>query len=254
MADQIGQSDAALGAPPVYAGKGVDRIQVLRGSDALGEERQTSDPGLVTTERQVASDGRTNDVGALRSITSVRADRRAELRERYGGFYWGSDFIGFTVATFFTIVFLGIISAAAGDVGYQVGAPLPKIGHSVSATTQTIGIGAVVASLIGLSIAYIIGGYTAGRMARFDGAKNGIGVIVWTIIVGVILGAAGGMIGSKFNLASQIHLELSSSTFTTAGLVALGIALVVMMLGAILGGAMGERYHRNIDRDAGVTV
>jgi hypothetical protein len=176
------------------------------------------------------------------------------LRERYGGFYWGSDFIGFAVATFFTIVFLGIIAAAAGGVGYQIGAPLPKIGHPVSATTQTIGEGAAVASLIGLFIAYFIGGYTAGRMARFDGAKNGIGVIIWTIVVAVILGAAGGVLGSKFNVASQLHLKFNSSTFTSAGLVALAIALVVTLLGATLGGAMGERYHRTIDRDVGVGV
>jgi hypothetical protein len=251
---QIEQSDSAIGAQPGSAGNAGDRTQVLRSSDTMGEERQTSDPGLVTTERTVAADDTPSDAGAVRSISSVRADRRAELRERYGGFYWGSDFIGFAVATFFTIVFLGIIAAAAGGVGYQVGVPLPKIGHSVSATTQTIGEGAAVASLIGLFIAYFIGGYTAGRMARFDGAKNGIGVVIWTIIVAVILGAAGGILGNKFNVASQLHLHFNSSTFTTAGLVALAIAVVVMLLGAVLGGVMGERYHRNIDRDAGVTV
>lgn len=248
MADENLPSDAATGSQSVSEAIPNDR------SHSLGQESRQSDPGLVTTERQVASTGGLDTTGAVRSIASVRADRRAELRERYGGFYWGSDFIGFAVATFFTIVFLGIIGAAAGGVGYQVGVPLPKIGHSISTTTQNIGIGAAVASLIGLFIAYIIGGYTAGRMARFDGAKNGIGVVMWTIIVAVILGAAGGILGSKFNVAAQLHLKLNSTTFTTAGIVALVIALVVMVLGATLGGVMGERYHRAIDRDAGVTL
>jgi hypothetical protein len=248
MANRSQSSDPATGAQPVAEGERTNRAQTM------GMERQTGDPGLVTTERPVASGGGTSDATTVRSISTVRADRRAELRERYGGFYWGSDFIGFAVATFFTIVFLGIIGAAAGGVAYQVGAPLPKIGHSVAATTQNIGIGAAIASLVGLFIAYIIGGYTAGRMARFDGAKNGIGVVIWTIIVGAILGAAGGILGNKFNVASQLHLKFNASTFTTAGLVALAIALVVMLVGAILGGMMGERYHRSIDRDAGVTV
>jgi hypothetical protein len=248
MADNRQRTDAPIGSQPVSDDERVDRTSLERDTDTLGTERRTSDPGLVTTERQ------TGDGGAVRSISSVRTDRRAELRARYGGFYWGSDFIGFAVATFFTIVFLGIIAAVAGGVGYQVGAPLPKIGHSVSSTTQTIGIGAAIASLIGLFIAYIIGGYTAGRMARFDGVKNGIGVVIWTVIVGVILGVAGGILGNKFNVASQLHLNINSSTFTTAGIVALAVSLIVMLLGAMLGGLMGERYHRKIDRDAGVTV
>lgn len=248
MADNRQRTDASIGSKPVSESEGVDRTSLERDTDTLGVERRTSDPSLVTTERQTGGEG------TVRSISSVRTDRRAELRARYGGFYWGSDFIGFAVATFFTIVFLGIIAAIAGGVGYQVGAPLPKIGQSVSSTTQTIGIGAAIASLIGLFIAYIIGGYTAGRMARFDGVKNGIGVVIWTVIVGAILGVAGGILGNKFNVASQLHLTINSSTFTTAGIVALAVSLIVMLLGAMVGGLMGERYHRTIDRDAGVTV
>ena len=244
MANTVEQSSQSAGA------NDGDRTAVRSTPAALGEETSTHDPGLVTTERQTA--GTSGDTVTVRTISSVRSDRRAELRERYGGFYWGTDFIGFAVATFFTIVFLGIIGAAAGGVGYQVGAPLPKLGHAVSSTTQTIGISAAVASLVALFIAYIIGGYTAGRMARFDGAKNGIGVVLWTIIVAVLLGAAGTALGTRFNVASQLHLKLNSATWTTAGLLALAIALVVMVIGAVLGGVMGERYHRKIDRDAGV--
>jgi hypothetical protein len=229
-----------------------ERTELHPSPTTLDEERSTGDPELVTTGRKIT--GTPSDTGTVRTISSVRSDRRAELRERYGGFYWGTDFIGFAVATFFTIVFLGIIGAAAGGVGYQAGAPLPKLGHAVSSTTQTIGISAAVASLIALFIAYLIGGYTAGRMARFDGVKNGIGVVIWTIIVAVILGASGAVLGTRFNVASQLHLKLDSATWTTAGLLALAIALVIMVLGGILGGVMGERYHRKIDRDAGVML
>jgi hypothetical protein len=227
-----------------------DRTDVMPRTGTLGEERSTNDPEVVTTGRRAVEDQ--DDTGTVRSLSSVRSERRAELRERYGGFYWGTDFIGFAVATFFTIIFLGIIGAAAGGVGYQVGAPLPRVGHAVSATTQTIGIGAAAASLIGLFIAYIIGGYTAGRMARFDGAKNGIGVVLWTIIVAAVLGVGSMALGTRFNVATQLHLKLNSGGWTIAGLLALAVAAVVMVLGAVLGGVMGERYHRKIDRDAGV--
>jgi hypothetical protein len=225
------------------------------GADAAPvQEHVTDDPEVVTTSRPTTSSPGVVGEGQVRSISSLRAERQAELRQRYGGFYWGSDFIGFAVATFFTIVFLGLIAAIAGGVGYQVGAPLPKVGHAVSTTTQTIGAGAAVASLIALFIAYVLGGYTAGRMARYDGAKNGFGVVLWTIVVTVILGLIGTALGNKFNVASQLHLKLNSSTFTAAGLIALAIALVVMVIGALLGGMSGERYHRAIDRDAGVVL
>jgi hypothetical protein len=180
----------------------------------------------------------------------MRQERLAELRNRYGGFYWGADFIGFAVATFFTVVFLGIVGAVAGGVGYQIGAPLPKVGHALNTATQSIGLGAAAASLVALFLAYLIGGYTAGRMARFDGTKNGLGVVIWTIVVAAILGIAGGVLGTRFNLGSQLNLNVNASTFTTAGLVALAVALIIMLLGAIIGGRMGELYHRRIDRHA----
>ena len=222
-----------------------DRTQAQPAAVRLGEEHPTDDPAVVRTERRHVS-------AAPAESTHVIA--RTELRKRYGGLYWGSDFIGFAVANFFTVVFLGIVGAAAGGVGYQMGAPLPKIGHPLTATSQTLGVGAAIASLVGLFLAYLIGGYTAGRMARFDGAKNGLGVVLWTVIVAVLLGIAGAVIGSRFNLAQQVHLQVNSASFHTAGLAAIAIALVVTLLGSALGGTLGERFHRRIDRDAGVSA
>lgn len=189
------------------------------------------------------------DTTVLRTTRSVRTARYDALAERYGGFSLGASFIGFCVATFFTLVFLAIVGAIVGTVGYQMGAPVPSTGHAVSGTTQNLGLGAVAGSLIALFLAYVIGGYTAGRMARFSGRENGLGVVLWTVIVAVILGIAGAALGSRFNLASQLHLNISASTLTTAGVVSLVIALIVMILGAWLGGLLGERYHRRIDND-----
>lgn len=188
----------------------------------------------------------------VRSARSVEADRRSALVERYGGFYWGSDFIGFAVATFFTIVFLGIVGAIVGSAGFQLHAHVPKIGAPVSGTTQQLGIGALVGSLVALFLAYFLGGYTAGRMARFDGAKNGVGVVIWTIIVAIILGIIGGIAGNKFNVASQLHLNIDRNTLTAAGAISLAVTLLIMLLAAVLGGRTGANYHRRIDREAGV--
>jgi MFS family permease len=179
-------------------------------------------------------------------------DGRQNAVREYGGFYWGSDFIGFVVASFFTLLLFGIVGAVVGTVGYQMGAPVPKVGGAISNTTQTLGIAGLVGGLVALFIAYFIGGYTAGRMARFDGARNGVGVVIWTIVVAIVLGIIGAALGNRFNVGSQLHLNINTSTLTTAGLVSLAVTLIVMLLAAILGGSMGARYHRAIDRDLGV--
>lgn len=188
----------------------------------------------------------------LRSASSVRAEREQQLLARYGGFSWGSDFIGFAVALFFTIVFFGIVGAIIGTVGYQMGAPVPKASTGLTSTTVNLGIAGLIGGLVAIFLAYLIGGYTAGRMARFDGVKNGIGVVIWTVVVAIILGVVGGVLGNRFNVASQIHLNVNGSTLTTAGVISLVVTLVVMLLGATLGGAWGARYHRLIDREAGL--
>jgi hypothetical protein len=45
--------------------------------------------------------------------------------------------------------------------------------------------------LVLLLISYFAGGYVAGRMARFDGAKQGIAVWLWALIVAVIVAILG---------------------------------------------------------------
>jgi len=107
--------------------------------------------------------------------------------------------------------------------------------------------------LIAIFLAYLIGGYAAGRMARFNGALNGLGVVIWTIIIALLLGVLGAALGSSFNVGSQLNLHISATNVTIAGIISLAVALVVMSLAAILGGMLGAGYHRAIDRDAGIS-
>jgi hypothetical protein len=233
----------------------VEDPQVLRASDTIETEDQSPDGTVVRETRPTTGAVPVDEGDSAVSTPATAAERRVIMHDRYGGMYWGSAFIGFAVASFFTIIFLGIVGAIVGAVGYQLNAPVPKIGSTITntaltGTSQSLGIGALVGSLIAVFLAYLIGGYTAGRMARFDGARNGFGVWVWTIIVAILLGIAGAIAGTSFNVASQIHLKVDWATLTAAGAISIAVTLVVMLLGAVLGGIMGERYHRPIDRDA----
>ncbi|HLJ66810.1 MAG TPA: hypothetical protein VKX16_05575 [Chloroflexota bacterium] len=223
----------------------------ISAGEAESDAAPTADPSVVRETRTVERPSdETSDGTVLRSTQGLRAERRAEIVSRYGGMYWGSDFIGFVVAIFFTGVFLGIVGAVVGAVGFQLHAHVPKIGAHVSGVSVQLGIGALIGSLIAVFLAYFIGGYTAGRMARFDGSRNGVGVVIWTVIVAVVLGIAGAIAGNRFNVASQLHLNIDRTTLTTAGVISLAVTLVVMLLGAALGGSFGARFHRVIDADA----
>ena len=185
----------------------------------------------------------------LRASEAVHKEREQGLAERFGGFDWWPDFIGWAVAIFFTLLFGGIAAAIVGGVGYQLDAPV----SGSDPTSQKLGIGGLIGGLAAVFLGYLVGGYTAGRMARFDGVKNGIGVVIWTVIMAVVLGVLGTVLGNQFDLTRRLRLDIDRGTLTTAGLISLAVTLVMMLLGAVLGGKLGAGYHRNIDRQSGVT-
>lgn len=182
------------------------------------------------------------------------AQRRRGVRSRYGGFDWVATFLGFAVAIFFLIVLLGVVGAIAGSVASQIGATGPSSNGSISGTTQNLGLGAVIGAVVALFLAYFIGGYGAGRLARYDGVANGVGVVGWTVVVAIVLGVLGALLGSKFNVASQLHLNISPGTLQAGGVISLVVTLLVMVLAAALGGGLGSRYHRRIDTAAGIVA
>jgi len=101
-----------------------------------------------------------------------------------------------------------------------------------------------------LLLAYFTGGYVAGRMARFSGAKQGVAVWLWALIVAVVLTIIGVIVGNQASVTEQIQgLGIpTSQNLTGPGMIALLVVAAVALVGAILGGLAGMRYHRRIDR------
>ena len=101
-------------------------------------------------------------------------------------------------------------------------------------------------------VSYLAGGYVAGRMARFNGLKQGLGVWLWAVIMAILLGVAGWLAGARFDVLARVNsfprLPLSEGTLTTGGIiVAIGV-VAASLVGALLGGLAGMRYHRRVDR------
>ena len=119
-----------------------------------------------------------------------------------------------------------------------------------------MGIAAIVSPvvvLVILALAYFVGGYVAGRLARFNGPKQGLGVWLIGVVLTVILAVAGVVLGAQFNVLAQLNLPtipLDPGSLTIGGLIALVVILVATLLAAMAGGKAGTRYHRKVD-DAG---
>ncbi len=166
---------------------------------------------------------------------------------RYGGIKWGAAFFGWLSANGLAVLLLAILSAA----GVAFGLTQVDTADEAAREATAIGLTGGIALLVVLFLAYLAGGYVAGRMARFDGARQGLAVWVIGLVVVVALALLGVVLGAQYNVLSQLNLPsipVSGSTATTAGVVAGVAAAVVSLLGALLGGGLGTRYHRKIDR------
>jgi hypothetical protein len=169
-------------------------------------------------------------------------------RREHGGLKVGSAFLGWLTATGAAILLTGLVSAAGAAVGVAV---LDDVGEAVE-DAETIGaVGAVLVLLV-LFIAYLAGGYVAGRMARFRGALQGLGVWLWALVIALVVAVAGYLLGDEYDVLAQFdafpRIPLNEGELTTAGWVAIALAALASLAGAVLGGILGTRYHRRVDR------
>jgi hypothetical protein len=171
---------------------------------------------------------------------------RARQREEFGGVNWGAAFFGWLVAIGLGALLVGLLAAAGAAVGITSISDKDTIGNA-----SEIGIGGAIALLVALAIAYYCGGYVAGRMSRFDGARQGLAAWLIGLIVTVILAIAGALLGAEYNVLERLDLPalpVGDSELATGGGLALVLVVIGTLLAALVGGKAGERYHRKVDR------
>jgi drug/metabolite transporter (DMT)-like permease len=106
-------------------------------------------------------------------------------------------------------------------------------------------------AIVVIAVAFYSGGYVAGRLARFDGARNGFGVWMVAVLVAVLAAGAGALLNSQYDWLTDVQrpdVALSNGTLATGGVIAAVAVIVVTLLAAIVGGKAGQRYHEKIDR------
>ncbi len=212
----------------------------MAGTDHTQHDHAHVDPATRRTDT-VATDGTPVVRGTGRDAVVAQHDR-------FGGIKWGAAFFGWLSANGLAVILVALLSAAGLALGLAQGVDTT---NEVVDQANEIGIGGGIAILVVLFLAYLAGGYVAGRMARFDGARQGLAVWLVGLIVVLVLAAAGALLGAQYNVLQQLNLPripIDEGTATTAGIVTLVAILLVTFLGAVLGGKLGDRYHRRVDR------
>jgi hypothetical protein len=167
--------------------------EVLRERDGRGD-------GL-----QHPSDAPDGEVARDRGAPSARDVRRRQAEE-FGGMKWGSAFFGWLVAVGIAALLTALLSSAGAAIG------LTQLGSGTAATreaasnAETVGIVGGILLLAVLLLAYYGGGYVAGRMARFNGPRQGLGVWLIGLLVTILLAVAGVVLGAEYNVLQQINL------------------------------------------------
>jgi hypothetical protein len=191
----------------------------------------TSDPGAATRETVIARE-----------------------KEQFGGIKIGSAFFGWLTATGMAVLLVGLLAAAGIAVGLANNA---NVSDAVNqASSQTVGVAGIIALLVILFLSYYCGGYVAGRMARFNGVRQGLMVWLWAIIVAVLVALLGLIAGQRFNILANVNsfprIPVNEGQLSTTGVIAAVVVAAVTLAAAVLGGLAGMHYHRKVDR-AGFT-
>jgi len=159
----------------------------------------------------------------------------------------GACFFGWLTATGTAVILTALLTA----IGAGVGLARDLNADQAVASAQTVGlIGGIV--LLGIIfVAYLAGGYVAGRMARFNGVKQGVGVWLWAIIIAIVVAVLSIIAGAQFNILGSLtgfpQLPVTEAQMTTGGIIVALLVVAVALVGAILGGLTGMRFHRRVD-------
>jgi hypothetical protein len=224
-----------------------------RDVDTDRERRTVTDRDVDTDrERRTATDRDVDTDRERRTLAPVVGDETLSAmhdrqRVRFGGIRWGSAFFGLLSAIGLAAMLLSIVAAAGVAIGVS------QIENVTDGDAETIDLGGAILVLAILALSWFCGGYVAGRMARFDGMRQGIGVWGWTVLIGIVLAIAAIIGGSEYDVFAQLNLPniaVGDETLTTGGAITLAAALVVTLIAAIAGGKVGDRFHRRVDRFA----
>ncbi len=229
-------------------GDGVADTQVYDRTPARPAD--TNGDGVADT--RVQDTPRTVDGVAETRDPSLRHEVLEREQARFGGIKFGSAFFGWLTAMGAAVLLTALVAA----IGAAIGLVSPETVEDAAETAeQNFGaatiIGAIALAVV-LFVSYFAGGYVAGRMARFSGAKQGLAVWLWAIVIAVVVAILSTLAGAEWDILAALdgfpRIPLTPETATATGILTAIGAAIVTLAGAVLGGLAGMRFHRRVDR------
>ena len=169
--------------------------------------------------------------------------------EKFGGANLGAAIAGWLVAIALTV----LLSSVVGAVAAAVGNANNLTQNDAQRHAGAVGLGAAIAIVVVMMVAYFFGGYVAGRMSRFDGGRQGITVWLIGLLVTLVAVGLGLLFGDQYNVLDRVDLPripIPNNTATWGGILTALALLVGTFLAAVVGGKVGHRYHDRVDRVA----
>jgi hypothetical protein len=189
---------------------------------------------------------------AHRAMTSVTLvpdkplDQTEPERLSYRGFKFGAAFFGWLIMGSMIVLLSALVTGAAAGTAYVL--DYTRDDAEGQAGTAAITVAAVIVAI--LCLAFYTGGYVAGRLARFDGMRQGFGVWMITFLLIVLASSVGAFLNSRYDLTGRVDrpdVPLTNDSLLTGGLITAAALLMLPLLAALLGGRTGQRYHDKID-------
>lgn len=210
--------------------------------------RPLDDAGRPIDDRTYAADDRAYTAPVDREL--AHSDALALENRRFRGVKFGSAFFGWLTAFGAAVLLTAVVGAIGAAIGVNTGTTIDEAADAAADNAETVGIVSIIAVAIVLFVAYLAGGYVAGRMARFSGALQGVAVWVWGIVIALLVAILSMILGAQWdilgNLDSFPRIPMADSA-TTTGIITAVVAAVITLGGAILGGMAGMKYHRRVD-------
>jgi hypothetical protein len=164
--------------------------------------------------------------------------------------FGGADLVAAVLGMFAALgvlVFLGaLIAAGSAGIDYQLN--LIDLDGNL---TEIEVVGTIVAIAV-VFVSFVAGGWATGRMARYDGAINGLGSGLIFVLLVAVFGALGVWAGTEYNAFANVDLpnwiaQFAADDITMEAIVAGAAAITACLFGGWLGGLIGGEYHKRAD-------
>ncbi len=160
----------------------------------------------------------------------------------------GSAFFGWLTATGLSVLLVALLAAVAVGMGWiDEDSVLRTAQQPGSEQARSLGLIGGITALVVLFVSYVAGGYVAGRMARFNGVQQGFAVWVWGVLMAGVIAIVTAITGYSGVPGLDLPAFVNGALGVAAGLGILAAALSALV-GAVLGGLWGMRFHRRVDR------